>query len=212
MVKFLKTSKWPEFTIEDIRKRARILVIDDSDFVYLSLFERDGYTIEKWDDVIDLTKLESRYYDIILLDIQGVGKEESPEEQGFAVLRHLRKVSPVQIIIAYSHAKYNLKYQEFFSMADATLPKGKEYFEFKRVVDELLRKRFSLGFYVDKIIQIASPHVSDEEKLRALATKAILGKSTTKLQRYLEKNVDRKDVIKIALQVTQVAIGLAAVL
>ncbi len=32
-------------------KRARLLVIDDADFPYLSLFERDGYTMEKWADV-----------------------------------------------------------------------------------------------------------------------------------------------------------------
>ena len=44
---FSKKKQWPNLAIEEIRKRARILVIDDSDFFYLQLFKNDGYTIEK---------------------------------------------------------------------------------------------------------------------------------------------------------------------
>jgi hypothetical protein len=45
MLRFLRTwmAKWPELPLEDIQKRARILVIDDSEFFYLGLFKKDGY-------------------------------------------------------------------------------------------------------------------------------------------------------------------------
>ena len=47
MFEFLKKKKWHKPSIEEIRKRTRILVIDDSEFVYKTLFDGDGYTIEK---------------------------------------------------------------------------------------------------------------------------------------------------------------------
>ena len=82
MRKFRKP-KWPELSPEQIRQRARVLAIDDCEFYYLTLFEKDGYAIEKWNDIDDLQKLEKGYYDIILLDIHGVGKEHSADQVCF---------------------------------------------------------------------------------------------------------------------------------
>jgi hypothetical protein len=77
-----KKQTWPETPFEEIKKRARLLVIDDDVFAYCELFKRDGYAIDQWSDVEDLNKLENGIFDLILLDIQGVGKTISPSEQG----------------------------------------------------------------------------------------------------------------------------------
>jgi len=103
MFGLFESSKWPELSFEEIKKRARLLVVDDNEFPYKELFERDEYQIDKWDDIEKLSKLESGYYDIILLDIQGVGESQS-EEQGFGILKHLRTTTPAQMVIAYSNA------------------------------------------------------------------------------------------------------------
>ncbi|MFC1931178.1 hypothetical protein ACFLXJ_03125 [Chloroflexota bacterium] len=206
-----KKHKWPSLTPEEIRKRARILVIDDSEFYYLDLFKKDGYAIDKWDDVDDLQKLERGEYDVILLDIQGVGKEQSAD-QGFGILKHLRHVNPTQIIIAYSNADWNLQYQDFFRMADATLSKGSDYVDFKRHVDELLMEKFSMGFYVAKIVYLATPYVNDKEKLQKAAERAILSRDINILKRYTEKNIDKAEIAKLVLQIAQVAIGIATLL
>ena len=66
MILFFQKKQWPKLELDEIRKRARILVIDDNEFAYQPLFENDGYTIEKWDDLDDLPKLEKGYFDIIL--------------------------------------------------------------------------------------------------------------------------------------------------
>ena len=201
--------KWPQLEIDEIRKRSRILVIDDNEFIYQQLFIKDGYTLEKWDDVDDLPKLERGFFDIILLDIQGVGNTQS-QEQGFGILKHLYEVCPTQIIIAYSNADFSLKYQEFFKLADATLAKSDDYVHFKRTVDKLLADRFSLGFYVQRVQKILSPHVNDTRKVKGLTEKAILGNNIGKIRTYLEQRVDNKDVINLVLQVIQVAIGIAS--
>jgi hypothetical protein len=209
---FRKKQKWQELPLDEIRKRTKLLVIDDTEFYYLPLFKRDGYNIEKWDDVVDLAKLERGEFDIILLDIQGVGKEISPNDQGFGVLLHLRKVSPAQILIAYSNADWSVKYQEFFNMADAVIYKQKDYVEFKRTVDELLKERFSLGFYINRVVKLTEQYLTDTDKIRDLTANAILSRSTKKLERYLQNSIESKDTVNLVLQVVSIGLGIAALL
>lgn len=206
---FFRKKSWPEFPLEEIKKRAKILVVDDNEFNYGVLFSRDGYAFEKWDDIVSLEKMESGYFDIILLDIHGVGLKES-EEQGLGILKHLRNVCPSQIIIAYSNADWPLKYQEFFDLADSKLDKRQDYVEFKRVVDKLLKDKFSLGFYVERIIKTAGHSIQDTEKLRKISSDAILQKNTKKLSHFLESNIESSDFIQIILGIAQVAIGIKA--
>jgi len=179
------------------------------DFPYLQLFEKDNYTLDKWNDVEDLPKIESGYYDIILLDIQGVGGDYS-QEQGFGILKHLRKVCPVQIVIAYSNADFSLKYQDFFQMADGILAKSDDYVEFKRTVDKLLRERFSLGFYVDRVTKLASPFLSDTDKLKTLTSRAILRNNNKKLKSYLNRHIENKESISLILQIVEVGLTIVA--
>lgn len=204
---FSKNS-WPNFSLEDIRKRAKILVIDDMEFAYLDLFKGDGYTVDKWSDVDDLQKLEAGYYDVLLLDIQGVGKSHS-HEQGLGILKHLRQTCPAQIIIAYSNADFSLKYQEFFKLADDTLAKSDDYVQFKRTVDTLLAQRFSLGFYIDRITKLASPYLSDNSKLKELTKSAILKQKSAKLAAYLDEYIDDKETISMILKIIKVGIEVA---
>lgn len=178
--------RWPQVPFDEIRKRARLLVIDDQEFPYKILFERDGYTLEKWADVDALSRLEEGAFDLILLDLQGVGGQESIE-QGFGVLKHLRNRSPAQIIVAYSNADWGLQYQEFFRLADAVLPKSADYVDFKRRVDELLRDRFSLGFYLSRITSEAKKLDLPEPELTDVATKAILARNPTKFRDCLRR-------------------------
>jgi hypothetical protein len=56
-----------------LRKRAKILVIDDQALPAQRLFERDGYHFERWAQIKNLSQLTDNHYDIILLDVQGVG-------------------------------------------------------------------------------------------------------------------------------------------
>src|SRR4051794_38006194 len=100
-----KTRPWPRLDHAEIVKPARILVVDDNEFPYLKLFRRDGYTIEKWSSVRDLGQLEDGSFDVILLDLIGVGTRES-SDQGLGVLKHIRQTNPAQIVVAYSNAEW----------------------------------------------------------------------------------------------------------
>ena len=82
---FFSRRSWPQLQFDEIKKRSRLLVVDDNDFPYEALFKRDGYNLEKWSDIDDLPKIESNYYDILLLDMQGIGRQQSIQ-QGLGIL------------------------------------------------------------------------------------------------------------------------------
>jgi CheY-like chemotaxis protein len=201
-----RKSDWPAISQEEIVKRSRILVIDDQDFPYQQLFERDGYTVSKWDDIQDLSALERGGFDLILLDLVGVGRTES-EDQGLGVLKHIRETQPAQLVIAYSSAEWPLKYQPFFDMADEVLQKTADYLDFKRAVDELLAKRFSLGFYLDRILAEAGT-ADDPGLLEAKAMRAILKRDPNKLRRYLARTIGDPSKQERILQIAEVAVGI----
>jgi hypothetical protein len=101
---FRRKAEWPKVEHDEIVRRTRILVIDDGEFPYGRLFKRDGYNLEKWSTLKDMGALERGDYDVVLLDLHGVGKAES-SDQGLGVLRHIRETNPAQIVVAYSNAE-----------------------------------------------------------------------------------------------------------
>jgi CheY-like chemotaxis protein len=204
---FAQKKRWPKVDHEEIRKRARLLVIDDTEFPYLDLFRRDGYQVDKWDDVEDLHKLESGKFDLILLDIRGVGSEYSKDE-GLGILRHLRHAAPTVMLVAYSDSDFSLEYQEFFELADATLSKRADYVDFKSRVDQLLETRFSLSFFVDRIAELTQRRGVDEARIRAAAEDSILSRDLTTLRKEMEQGGFDEGKVSLAMEVAQAGISL----
>lgn len=207
---FPKKKVWVIPPFSELRKRARILVIDDQDFIYKGLFERDGYTIEKWDDVQDLQKVEDNHYDIILLDLQGVGKTFSDEE-GLGLLKYIKEKAPAQIIIAYSHAEWRLKYQDFFDLANHKLDKDDDYYRFKKIVDEYIIKRFSPDYYVDIIVKILTTEKCVNKQLRSKVHAAINELNTDKLRKIVQKNDFDTSTLEKCISVANLAVGVAQI-
>src|SRR5437879_5321258 len=93
--------RWPVPTKGDLVRLSKLLVIDDQEFEYLPLFQQEGYTITKWDDVPNLQRLETSEFHVVLLDLKGVGRQFSAAE-GAGIIDHIRQTNPAQIIIAYT--------------------------------------------------------------------------------------------------------------
>lgn len=197
--------EWPSVSHSEIVKRARLLVIDDGEFPFEKLFTRDGYNVKKWDRIENLGELENGNFDLILLDLMGVGSEESLTD-GLGLIEHLKERNPSEIVVAYSNSEFSVDAQPFFAQADAVLHKTRDdYVRFKRVVDELLEKRFSYGFYasvLDRELADFGPAATKR------ARKAIAKRNDDGLRQDLEsygvdlKTVDRVvTVVGIAIKV-----------
>ena len=206
MTWLFRRPKWPTLSIEQIRGRARILIVDDQPFVYAELFRRDGYNVEHWLDVHRLNDLTQAVYDIVVLDISDIGMAISADG-GLGVLRHIKDRNPTQIVVAYSAKAWELKYKGLFDRADAAIDKSVDYVDMKAKLDELLVKKFSLGFYLDRVSDVARADGADSVKLRAAAERAIMRGDSRLLERYARQHVTDVEAANTILQVAQVAIG-----
>jgi CheY-like chemotaxis protein len=177
---------WPKPSHDEIVKRARLLVIDDHEFPYLAPFRDNGYQVEKWDDVEDLADLERGGFDLILLDLHGVGSEHS-KDQGLGLLKHIRHDRPAQLVVAYSAAKWDLRYQPFLKLADAVLRKSDDFYEFKEEVDRLLDQRFALGFYVNRATAELPSETVHARRLERKMRRSMTSGDMQPLRHYLVK-------------------------
>lgn len=160
------------FDINTLKRRLRLLVIDDEDVFPLQLFRDNGYNIERWEKVKDYRSLENGDYDIIILDILNVATELS-DEDGFGVLESLKKHNPSQIVIAYSAHSFDFSKQKFWELADAKINKPSLFLKIKETVDNTITECFTLERYV-KVLHQFLYNINLSEKKIALIDKEVI--------------------------------------
>lgn len=151
----------------ELKKRTRIVVIDDEESFPISLFQDEGYSIDKWQTVKDFNKLENGFYDIIVLDIKGVAKHIS-EDDGLGVLENLKRRNPAQIIISYSQHSYDLSKIKFFQLADENIAKPSDYLKIKSIIDNLIDSQFKPGRYISALHQILESNNIPKRDIRII--------------------------------------------
>ncbi len=144
-----------ELPFNEIRKRARILVIDDDEEAFpYGLLQKEGYNVQYWSKIETLRDLENGEFDIIVLDIFGVAPAEMSTNDGLGVLEHLKKHNPAQLVIAYSGQKYDLSQANFWSLADDYLGKPSSLITCKEKIDALLREKFTPQHYWSTAVKL----------------------------------------------------------
>jgi len=125
----------PESDIRKIRAAQKILVIDDQDFLYKQqLVENYDFRITKLDDLENSS--HANEYNIVLCDIDGVGKKIGGEKgSGGDIIKELRKSYPLKTILAYSGHSYSARYNKYFELADKVVEKDIELDEWVELLD-----------------------------------------------------------------------------
>lgn len=195
--------------VEALRKHSKILVIDDHILPAQKLFERDGYHFERWPEVKNLSQLTDGHYEIILLDLHGVGLNESPDMQGLGILRHIKQSNPAQMVIAYSAQAQKLSARSFLELADFVLDKEASYVDYKEVVDRLLRQRATPGYFLAVMNRELGDKAILAPKAVPKAMRAFKSGSTRSLETYLRDRLpDPQQVDRI---LTIISIGITAI-
>lgn len=187
----------PKFS--EIKKRSRILIIDDGDFEYLPLFKNDEYSIDKWtkNEDIDQGKLDSHYYDVILLDINGVATDRT-SKHGFGLLEYIKEKNPAQIVIIYSANSFDMNDHNYVKLADSFLNKSSDYYDFKKIIDENLEKYMDLHYYVNVLKKVAQKEGINCSGIDQDVISAIQDKKSQNLRQKLETlNITFETVEKI---------------
>lgn len=152
-------------TPSELRKRVKIVVIDDEESSFPTKgLQDEGYTVEWWPivDPSKLRRLESGDFDIIVLDIQGIVPPTiSDTGDGLGILRRLKNVNPDQIIVAFSGKSYDLDSMQFFKRAEDVLRKPVSLIQCKEMIDRLIASHVSVRAYWDNLQKLLErQHVS----------------------------------------------------
>lgn len=183
---------------DELKKRTRIIIIDDENSFPTRLFKDEGYSIDKWDNVQDYTKLENGFFDIIILDIKGVALHIS-EDDGLGVLVNLKKKNPAQIIISYSQHSYDLSKIEFFQLADENIAKPSDFLKIKNILDNIIATKFKPDRYINALDTILKQnHIKDDDikKIKAEIAKSIKTKKRPDWSRSLNFIQNRNDLYR----------------
>lgn len=124
--------------IADIRRFAKILVIDDNTFSAEEFLKTNGYQIQHKEDIDSILDVEP--YDIIMCDISGVGKKLGFDKEGARIIKEIHTQYPCKIIIAYSANTYDANYNKYFSLADFVAPKDLGIDDWIDVLDDQVSK------------------------------------------------------------------------
>lgn len=97
-------------TTNQLRESSKIVIIDDQIEEMSALIERlrsNKFNITPQNDITSLNDIEA--YDIVIIDLQGVGKKIDPDEEGFGVIKQISKNYPEKGLGVYSGNNHKLK-------------------------------------------------------------------------------------------------------
>lgn len=199
-------------SVDVLRKRTRILVIDDDENSFpFEIMRNEGYAIDYWPKVQNLSRLEGGEYDIIVLDIGGVAKEYTHED-GLGILEHLKDANPAQIVVAFSGQTFDLSKNRFWRLADDSLSKPVDATRCKRMLDSLIENKMTLSHYWGAVIEVLKrEQVSDKNiaQIEDRLARAIESKDTDKVCDILRSACKKAD---LALRLASVGMKMAALL
>lgn len=199
----------PPPDLEEVKKKSRILVIDDHPFPFQRLFTRDGYQLDRWPSVKNLPQLTDGHFDLVLLDLHGVGLAESSDLQGLGILKSIKDSNPAQIVLAYSSQPQSLSRHALLDLADHVLDKAATYIEYKSIVDKELMRRASPAYYVAVVNRVLGEDVAGMPKLVPKTLQAFRKGSVDNLCSYLRANLTDSDTVDRIIAI--VSLGISAI-
>ena len=115
-----------KYKIEDIqhlsrtllqeRDKYRIVFIDDQNPPLIKAIEKHGFDLTHFQDISNVNEIKK--YDIVICDIQGVGKSFGSEFEGGHLIKEIRLNYPLKYLIAYSGKSFDMRYNQFFKLSD----------------------------------------------------------------------------------------------
>src|SRR5687768_14438088 len=109
---------------EDLIRRSRILVIDDERPEIIDDLQRAHFSVDYVPDITkdELDRIEQPLYDLVLLDFGNVGSSFGAD-QGLSLLRHIKRVNPAVIVLAYTSKAITSDQADFYRLANGVLAK-----------------------------------------------------------------------------------------
>lgn len=169
-----------------LKHKAKIAFVDDEEIPHIKKLNDDGYSIQDYNDIQNIDEFINKKFNIVILDIQGIGKELSSNSGGWKILKYIKTVSPHTVIIMFTGADWSIKdHKEDLKLADDFLSKDLEFLDFKLKLDEAIKKAFSYHYHFDiekKRIEKLIKNSGDLREIESIVFKYGKDKSETMKQ------------------------------
>lgn len=137
-----------KYKIEDIqhlsrtllqeRDKYRIAFIDDQNPPLIKAIEKHGFDLTHFQDISNVNEIKK--YDIVICDIQGVGKSFGSEFEGGHLIKEIRLNYPLKYLIAYSGKSFDMRYNQFFKLCDNVAMKQTDITDWINYLDSAIKQ------------------------------------------------------------------------
>jgi len=161
---------------DELRRRSRILVIDDERPELVDELTAAGLAVDYRSDVdaTTLGVLDQTLYDLLILDFGNVGTKLG-HEQGLTVLRHVKRVNPSMVVLAYTSKAIGSEFADFFRLADGILAKDAGIADSLERIEQGLQKAHSIENVWRGLLALGGvqPGTSQDAEWQDMAVRAI---------------------------------------
>lgn len=189
----------------DLRKKAKIIVVDDQNFPSLeSLRDSYHYDIKQVFDMDDAYMAAE--YDIILCDIQGVASKLNSRNGGANLIKEIKLKYPTKKVVAYSAMSFKPSISDLLDYADKRMGKSSQTDDWVNVLDNLIKKKFDLReqwFITRNALLKRGLSIIDVAKIESNYVNSVNNNCINKMQnRILKENFDGKEIVVYLLKIT----------
>ncbi|WP_417371857.1 hypothetical protein [Gelidibacter japonicus] len=136
--------------LEKVKFDAKVAIIDDEEVPHMESLTNDGYNVHHFTDIVNIEEFIKKGHDVLILDIQGVGKKIAGQKEGWGVLEYLKTNHPHLVIIIFTGADWNItEYNDVAKLADFIAGKDSEYLSFKMKLDAAIKKSLSIEYHLN---------------------------------------------------------------
>lgn len=126
----------------NLKQNTRILFVDDDTrFRVVKILQNSGWpNVKIVKDILSLESLDLIEATILFIDIQGVGKALQFSGEGLGLAAAIKRKYPDKKIVIYSSQTSGERFHDGFRLADDSLPKNADPYEFIRLVEKYAGK------------------------------------------------------------------------
>lgn len=125
------------------------------------------------------------------------------------MLKHIKHTNPAQAVVLYSAQRQNVTSRDALMLADEVMEKRQEYVAFKQVVDDLLKRRYTRGYFIAAMNRVLAEDAALVPFSVWKANRALRTRRTAGLEAYLRKHLRDTQKIDRVLTIISIGTGLA---
>lgn len=125
-------------TVVKTDKTIQVLFIDDEKFDIIGVLKNAGWTnTKRIKDITNLDCPDLKNSNVIFVDVNGVGQQLFPKDQGIGLAEAIKKKYPQKHVVLYSALSHH--FHKALNVVDAVLEKNADPYEFINILENYIK-------------------------------------------------------------------------